>query len=172
MDKIPSGLRMPCVATFMATATARLAPALSPTIITRSPVQPDCNSVQHNKYILDIHSSYCITMCQWPTMQTCTKTCQDNTSQTRMWANAKRDGHPSKYRWRPQFNAAKFGWRPLLECHAVMLPRCETRWNLLWCPKLANRSQPLVGQTSPYCKDMRRRYCCFISFFFIYRYVP
>ena len=26
-----------------------------------------------------------------------------------MWANAQRDGRPSKYRWRPLFNAAKFG---------------------------------------------------------------
>ena len=33
---------------------------------------------------------------------------------TRMWANAQRDGHPTEYRWRPLFNAAKFGWRPLL----------------------------------------------------------
>jgi len=23
-----------------------------------------------------------------------------------MWANAQRDGHPAKYRWRPLFNAA------------------------------------------------------------------
>jgi len=28
---------------------------------------------------------------------------------TRMWANAQRDGCPAKYRWRPLFNAAKFG---------------------------------------------------------------
>jgi len=26
-----------------------------------------------------------------------------------MWADAKRDGRPAKYRWRPLFNAAKFG---------------------------------------------------------------
>jgi len=26
-----------------------------------------------------------------------------------MWANAQRDGHPDEYRWRPLFNAAKFG---------------------------------------------------------------
>jgi len=31
-------------------------------------------------------------------------------------------------------------------CRAVTLPRRETRWNLLGCPKLPNRSQPLVGQ--------------------------
>jgi len=28
---------------------------------------------------------------------------------TRMWANAQRDGRPAEYRWRPLFNAAKFG---------------------------------------------------------------
>jgi len=26
-----------------------------------------------------------------------------------MWANAERDGRPVAYRWRPLFNAAKFG---------------------------------------------------------------
>ena len=84
-----------------------------------------------------------------------------------MWANAKRDGRPAKYRWRPLFNAAKFGWRSLLECYAVMLRRREICWNLHGCPKLPDRSQPLVGLTSPYCADMWRRYCCLISFFLI-----
>jgi len=28
---------------------------------------------------------------------------------TRTWANAQRDGRPAEYRWRPLFNAAKFG---------------------------------------------------------------
>jgi len=82
-----------------------------------------------------------------------------------MWANAQRDGRPAKHRWRPLFNAAKFVWRPILECRAVMLPRCETRWHLQECPKLANRSQPLVGRSSPYYDDMWRRYCCLTSFF-------
>jgi len=27
-----------------------------------------------------------------------------------MWTNAQRDGRPAEYRWRPLFNAAKFGW--------------------------------------------------------------
>ena len=82
-----------------------------------------------------------------------------------MWANAQRDGRPAEYRRRPMFNAAKFGWRPLLECRAVMMPRCETRWNLLGCPKQPNRSQPLVGRSSPYCEDMWGRYWCLTSFF-------
>ena len=50
----------------------------------------------------------------------------------------------------------QFGWRPLLECRAVTLPRRETRWNYLGCPKLTKRSQPLVGRSSPYCGDVYR----------------
>ena len=84
---------------------------------------------------------------------------------TRMWANAQRDDRPAEYRWRPLFSAAKFGWRPLLECCAVTLPRRETRWNLQRCPKLPNRSQPLVGRSSPCYQDMWRRYCRLTSFF-------
>jgi len=84
---------------------------------------------------------------------------------TRMWANDQRDGCPAKYRWRPLFNATKFGCCPLLECRTVMLPRRETCWNLLGCPKLANRSQLLVGRSSPYCENMWERYCCLTSFF-------
>jgi len=48
---------------------------------------------------------------------------------TRMWINAEPDGRPTDYRWHPLFNAAKVGWRPLLECRAVTLPRSEIRWN-------------------------------------------
>ena len=83
-----------------------------------------------------------------------------------MWANAPRDGRPAKHRWRPLFNTAKFGWHPLLQCRAVALPKRETHWNVLGCPKLVNQSQPfLVGQRLPYCEDMWRRYCCLTSFF-------
>ena len=84
---------------------------------------------------------------------------------TRVWANAQCDGRSAKYRWRPLFNAAKFAWCPLLKCRAVTVPRRETRWNLLGCPKLPNGSQPLAGRSSPYCEDMWGRYCCLISFF-------
>jgi len=91
---------------------------------------------------------------------------KNNTKITRMRAYAQRDGRPSECRWRPLFNAANFGWRPLLECHAVTLPRYKTRWNLLGCPKLANRSQLIVGWSSPHCEDMWRRHCLFNKFFF------
>jgi len=82
-----------------------------------------------------------------------------------MWANAQRNGRPAEYRWRPLFNATKFGWCPLLECHAAMIRTRESCWNLQGCPKLTKRSQPLVGRSSPYYGDMWRRYCCLTSFF-------
>jgi len=91
---------------------------------------------------------------------------------TRMWANAQRDGRPAEYRWRSLFNAAKFGWRPLLECRAATLPRRQTRWNLQGCPKLMKRSHPLVGRSSWYYGDMWRRYCCLTSFFSNCRCMP
>jgi len=87
------------------------------------------------------------------------------TDRTRMWANAQRGGRPAKYRWRTLFNSAEFGWRPLLDCRAVMLPRHETRWNLQGCPKLANRSQLLVGRSSPYYEAMWKKYRRLTSFF-------
>ena len=86
---------------------------------------------------------------------------------TRMWANAQRDGRPAEHRWRLLFNAAKFGWHSLLDCHAVMLPRRKSRWNLLGWPKLPDRSQPLVGRSSPYCGDIWWRYWCLRRFFLI-----
>jgi len=82
-----------------------------------------------------------------------------------MWVDAQHDGRPAEYIWRLLFHAAKFGWCPLLECRAVRLPRRETSWNLQGCPKLVNRSQPLVGRNSPCYQEMWRRYCCLTSFF-------
>jgi len=62
--------------------------------------------------------------------------------------------------WTPQF-----GWRPLLECRAVTLPRRETRWNYVGCPKLTKRSQLLVGHQVHHIVGTCRRYCCLTSFF-------
>ena len=59
----------------------------------------------------------------------------------------------------------QFGWRPLLECRAVTLPRRESRWNLQGRPKLVNGSQPLGCQSSPYYENMWGRYRCFKKFF-------
>jgi len=67
-----------------------------------------------------------------------------------MWANAQPDGRPAEYRWRPLFNAAVW-LTPISRVSYSTLPRRETRWNLLGCPKLTKRSQPLVGRSSRYC---------------------
>ena len=48
---------------------------------------------------------------------------------------------------------------------AVTKPIRETRWNVLGCPKLVNRSQPLVSRCSPYCEDMWKRHFCLTTFF-------
>jgi len=46
---------------------------------------------------------------------------------TRMSANAQRNGRPAEYRWRrPVLNDAKFGSRPLLKCRAATLPKSES----------------------------------------------
>jgi len=92
--------------------------------------------------------------------------------QTRMWANAQRDGRPAKYRWHPLFNAAKYGWRELLKCHTLTLPRRESRWNLQGCPKLANRSQSLLGRSSPLLWGHVEEVSVFNKFFSNCRYMP
>jgi len=83
-----------------------------------------------------------------------------------MWANAQRDGCPAEYRWRPLFNAAKFGWRALLERRAVTLARHKTHYILQGCPKLRNRSQPFVGRRSPYYQNMPTGGIAVEQFFF------
>jgi len=97
-------------------------------------------------------------------IQTPTAEIRRGKKELEMWAKAQRDGRPAEYRWYPLFNAAKLGWRPLLVCRAVTLPRYETSWNLQGCLKLANRSQPLVGRSSSYCEDTYGRYSGLKSF--------
>ena len=43
------------------------------------------------------------------TLNTYYRITQEINNETRMSANAQRDGRPVKYRWRPLFNATKFG---------------------------------------------------------------
>ena len=43
-------------------------------------------------------------------------------------------------------------------------PTRETRWNLMGCPKRANRSEPVMGRSSPYCGNLWMRYCYLTSF--------
>ena len=55
---------------------------------------------------------------------------------------------------------------PQCGCAVSSLPGREINpLKLAGCPKLTKRSQPLVGRSSPYCKDTWGRYCCLTSFF-------
>jgi len=81
-----------------------------------------------------------------------------------MWANAQRDGRPAYYRWRPLLNAAVW-LTPTTSVPYSNAAKTPNRWNLQGCPKLANRSQPLVSRSSPYYEAMCRRYRCLTSFF-------
>ena len=40
-----------------------------------------------------------------------------------MWANAQRDGRPAEYRWRPLFNAVKFGLLRFVTSYDRLLPQ-------------------------------------------------
>ena len=57
------------------------------------------------------------------------------------------------YQPRRRTNIVQFGWPPVSDVAAVTKVRVKTRKPLKFagCPKLPNRSQPLVGRSSPYC---------------------
>jgi len=80
-------------------------------------------------------------------------------------AHAQRDGRPAEHRWWPSVQRRKAWLTPTTRCRAVTLPRRHTHWSLQGCPKLPNRSQPLMGWSSPYYENLWRRYCCLTSFF-------
>ena len=78
------------------------------------------------------------------------------------WQNPLKEKSPHLYSIPAEETAehcAKFDWSPLSVVGAVTKTTREIRLNLLGCPKVASRSQPLVGQSSPYCEGMWRRYC-------------
>jgi len=66
---------------------------------------------------------------------------------TRMWDNAQPDGRPAEYRRRPLFNAAKFGWRPHLECRTVTL-HAKTR-NTLKFAGVLQTPEPISAASGP-----------------------
>ena len=74
------------------------------------------------------------------------------------------DGRPAYYRWRPLFNAAVW-LTPTTSVPCSNAAKTRNPLKLQGCPKLDNRSQPLVGRSSPYYKDMWRRYRCLTIFF-------
>jgi len=60
----------------------------------------------------------------------------------------------------PQTLADAHYWMPCSNAAKTRNPL-----KLAGVPKLTKGSQPLEGRSSPYCKDMWRRYCCLTSFF-------
>ena len=68
--------------------------------------------------------------------------CTETRAKLEMWVNAQRDGRSAEYRWRPLFNATKFGRRPLLvPCSNAANTRNPLK--LPGVPKLTQRSQLL-----------------------------
>ena len=83
-----------------------------------------------------------------------------------MWTNAQRDGRPEEYRWRRVFNAAVW-------LCSKFAAKTRNSLKLAGCPKLTKRSQPLVGRSLPYCKDMCMGEILLLNKFFSdCRYVP
>ena len=74
---------------------------------------------------------------------------------------------PCRTQVAPSVQRRKVWLTPTTRCRAVTLPRCKTSGNLQGYPKLVNRSQTLVGRSSPYCGDMWT-YRCLTSFFPIF----
>ena len=69
-----------------------------------------------------------------------------------MSVNVQRDGRPAEYRWRSLFNAAKL-LTPTTRMPCSNAAKTRNPLKLAGGPKLTKRSQPLVGRSSPYCKD-------------------
>jgi len=63
----------------------------------------------------EISTNLTINKCTLNSIITHHNTNTEKYAKQEMWANAQRDGRPAEYRWRPLFNAAMFGWRPLLD---------------------------------------------------------
>jgi len=57
-------------------------------------------------FCFQLFSIYSLTF--WRSCKQAVVAVLQNLFQTRMWANAQRDGRPAERRWRPLFNAAKF----------------------------------------------------------------
>jgi len=67
-----------------------------------------------------------------------------------MWANGQRDGRHAEYRWRPLFNEAVW----LTPTTRLPCSNTVKTQNPLKLPGVPQRSQPLMGRSSPYCGDM------------------
>ena len=114
---------------------------------------------QHQLWRTMIHSTTCniyigniqhaVKSCELYDITTVTSWLADNNNEFRlqleMWANAQRDGRPVEHRWRPLFNAVKFGWRPLLD---AVQKRCQDAKPIqIW--RGAPTGKPISAATGP-----------------------
>jgi len=70
-----------------------------------------------------------------------------------MWTNGQRDGRPAYYRWRPLFNATVW-LTPTIRVPCSNAAKTRNPLKFAGVPQLANRSQLLVGRSSPYYEDV------------------
>ena len=82
---------------------------------------------------------------------------------TRMWANAKRDGRPVEYRWRPLFTAAVW----VTPTTRVPCSNAAKTRNPLKFAGVPQTSEPVLAVSSPHYEDVWRRYCFLTTFFLI-----
>ena len=86
-----------------------------------------------------------------------------------MWANAKRDGRPAEYRWRPLFNAA-VSLMPTTRVPCSNAAKTRNPLKFAGVPQTTgpiSAAETLVSLSSPYSEDMWRGYCCLTLFFSI-----
>ena len=82
-------------------------------------------------------------------------------TETRMWANAQRNGCPAKYRWRPLFNAANDAHYTRVTCSNAGKTR-----NPLTLAAVPQTNETIPAASGPkFSKDTWGRHCCLTSFF-------
>ena len=91
----------------------------------------------------------------------CSKIHSSEKNQTRMWANAQRDGRPAEYSWRPLFNAAVW----LTPTTRVPCSNAAKTRKPLKFAGVPQTPEGMSAVSGPYCENMWGRYCCFTSVF-------
>jgi len=82
-----------------------------------------------------------------------------------MWANGQRNGLPIEYRWRPLFNAAKFGWRPLTRVLCSNGAKTRNPLKFAGVPQTRQQISAVSRPKFAILWGMWRRYRCLKSFF-------
>jgi len=82
-----------------------------------------------------------------------------------MWANAKRDGRPAKYRWHPLFNAAKFGWLPTTTAPCSNTAKMRNPLKFVGVPQTLEPISAVSGPNFAILRGHVEQYCCLTRFF-------